>query len=307
MKVSAPTMGTPRNTSLYGSAGEKPKARVTIDQIRKMKERGERIVMLTAYDSSMAALVEAAGVPMILVGDSMGNVMLGFDSTLPVTLEDIRRHTAAVVRGTKTALIVADMPFLSFQISPAEALRNAGMLLKETGCQAVKLEGGAHMAETVATLVRSGIPVMGHLGMTPQSFNAFGGFKVQGKTEHAALQLIEDAKALEQAGAFAIVLELVPQEVAEVVSQRIAIPTIGIGAGIGCDGEVQVLHDILGLQPNFTPRHAQRFAEIGSTIVQAVSDYAQAVRERRFPTEQNSSRLKPDVLARLREELGDQA
>ncbi len=292
---------------VYGSAGDaKPKARVTIDQIRQMKEKGERIVMLTAYDASMAALVEAAGVPMILVGDSIGTVMLGYDSTLPVTLDDIASHAAAVVRGTRSALIVADMPFMTFQISPEEALRNAGYLLKTTGCQAVKLEGGTRVAETVKRLVESGIPVMGHLGLTPQSFNAFGGMKVQGKTESAALRIVRDAEALEAAGVFAIVLELVPHELAEIVTRRVGVPTIGIGAGVGCDGEVQVLHDILGLQPGFQPRHAQRFAEIGTAVTAAVSAYAQAVRERSFPTERNSSKLKPDVLARLREDLGEQ-
>lgn len=275
--------------------------RVTINQIMAMKGNEERIVMLTAYDYSMAALVDAANVPMILVGDSLGMVMLGYDSTLPVTLDDIIHHTKAVMRGAKNALVVADMPFMSFQVSVEEAVRNAGRLMKETGCQAVKLEGGEHMAETVAAIVRCGIPVMGHLGMTPQSVNAFGGFRVQGKTEDSALQIILDAQALEEAGAFAIVLELVPQELAAYITERIGVPTIGIGAGAGCDGQVQVLHDMLGLQGEYMPRHARRFGEIGTAIKAAIESYAVAVRDGSFPTAKNTAKLDPKILASLKE------
>ncbi len=278
--------------------------RTTITQIRQMKERGERIVMLTAYDASMAALVEAAGVPMILVGDTMGNVLLGYDSTLPVTLDMIIHHTAAVVRGTKDALIVGDMPFMTFQVSVEEAVRNAGRIMQQTGCQAVKLEGGEAMAPTVAAITRCGIPVMGHLGLTPQSVNALGGYKVQGKTESDALRIVRDAEMLERAGAFAIVLELVPQELAATITKRLSIPTIGIGAGVECDGEVQVLHDILGLQPEVSPRHTRRFGEIGTAITAAVGDYARAVRDRSFPTARNSSKLSHDVHEQLKAELG---
>ena len=280
--------------------------RLTINEIMAMKGNEERIVMLTAYDYSMAALVDAAGVPMILVGDSLGMVMLGHDSTLPVTLDDIIYHTKAVMRGAKNALVVADMPFMSFQVSAEEAVRHAGRLMKETGCQAVKLEGGEHMAETVAAIVRCGIPVMGHLGMTPQSFNAFGGFRMQGKSEDGALQIIRDAQALEEAGAFAIVFELVPQELATYITERLGIPTIGIGAGAGCDGEVQVLHDILGLQPDFTPRHTRRFGEIGSAIKTAIEGYAAAVRDRSFPTVKNTAKLDPKILAHLKEAEEDE-
>ena len=280
--------------------------RLTINEIMAMKGNEERIVMLTAYDYSMAALVDAAGVPMILVGDSLGMVMLGHDSTLPVTLDDIIYHTKAVMRGAKNALVVADMPFMSFQVSAEEAVRHAGRLMKETGCQAVKLEGGEHMAETVAAIVRCGIPVMGHLGMTPQSFNAFGGFRMQGKSEDGALQIIRDAQALEEAGAFAIVFELVPQELATYITERLGIPTIGIGAGAGCDGEVQVIHDILGLQPDFTPRHTRRFGEIGSAIKTAIEGYAAAVRDRSFPTVKNTAKLDPKILAHLKEAEEDE-
>ena len=280
--------------------------RLTINEIMAMKGNGERIVMLTAYDYSMAALVDAAGVQMILVGDSLGNVMLGHDSTLPVTLDNIIHHTKAVMRGAKNALVVADLPFMTFQVSPEEAVRNAGRLMQETGCQAVKLEGGEHMAETVAAIVRCGIPVMGHLGMTPQSVNAFGGFRMQGKSEDGALQIIRDAQALEEAGAFAIVFELIPQELASYITERIGIPTIGSGAGAGCDGEVQVLHDILGLQPDFTPRHTRRFGEIGTAIKTAIEGYAAAVRDRSFPTTKNTAKLDPKILAHLKEAEEDE-
>jgi len=277
--------------------------RTTITQIQQMKERGERIVMLTAYDASLAALVDAAGVPLILVGDSMGMVMLGYDSTLPVTLDMIIHHTGAVMRGTQNALIVADLPFMTYQVSVEDAVRNAGRVMQVTGCGAVKLEGGVAMAPAVRAITNCGIPVMGHLGMTPQSFNALGGYKVQGKTEAAALQLVRDAEALQMAGAFAIVFELVPQELATLITQRLSIPTIGIGAGVGCDGEVQVLHDILGLQPNIMPRHAQRFGEIGTAIANAIGDYAQAVRDRSFPATKNSSKLSAEVLASIKAAL----
>ena len=276
--------------------------RLTVNQIMAKKANGERIVMLTAYDYSMAALVDAA-VDMILVGDSLGMVMLGHDSTLPVTVDQIVHHTSAVVRGTKNALIVADLPFMSYQVSIEEAVRNAGRLMQETGCQAVKLEGGEHMAETVAAITRCGIPVMGHLGLTPQSVNIFGGWRVQGKTEDSAIQIIRDAQALEEAGAFAIVLELVPQELARFISERIGIPTIGIGAGVDCDGEVQVLHDILGLQLDFSPKHARRFAEVGTAIKAAVEGYAAAVRDRSFPTAKNTAHMDPKIVARLQEDI----
>lgn len=277
-------------------------SRVTPDEIRQMKERGERIPMLTAYDYPMARILDEAGIPMLLVGDTLGMVVLGHDSTLPVTVDDIIRHTQAVVRGTKRALVIADMPFGSFQVSPEETMRQAIRIMREAGSQAVKLEGGLRSAPSVRALTEAGIPVMGHIGLTPQSVNAFGGFKMQGKTERAARALLADAAALEEAGAFAIVLELVPTELARLVTERIGVPTIGIGAGPDCDGEVQVLYDLLGLFPDFTPRHARRYAEIGAAVREAVTSYAGDVRTRAFPTAKQSSRLDPTVLEALRRE-----
>ncbi|HKB47985.1 MAG TPA: 3-methyl-2-oxobutanoate hydroxymethyltransferase, partial [Ktedonobacterales bacterium] len=267
--------------------------RVTTDQIRQMKERGERIPMLTAYDYASAHILDAAGVPMLLVGDTLGMVVLGYDTTLPVTLDDIIRHTQAVVRGSKHALVVADLPFGSFQVSIEDTLAQAIRVMKEAGPQAVKLEGGERSAASIRALTAAGIPVMGHIGLTPQSVNVFGGFKVQGKTERAARTLLDDAIALEAAGAFAIVLELVPSELARLVTERLQIPTIGIGAGAACDGEIQVLHDILGLFPDFTPRHTKRFGELGTAMRAAVDAYVSEVRERSFPTEKQSSSLDP--------------
>src|SRR5262245_43066518 len=252
-------------------------ARVTPDQIRQMKARGERIPMLTAYDYPTAHILDEAGVPILLVGDTLGMVVLGHDSTLPVTVDNIIYHTQAVVRGTQKALVVADLPFGSFQVSLEETMRAAIRIMKEAGPQAVKLEGGRRSAASVRALVAAGIPVMGHVGMTPQSVNVFGGFKVQGKTEQAARELLEDVAALEEAGVFAVVLELVPAQLSGIVTQRTAVPTIGIGAGPDCDGQVQVFHDILGLYPNFTPKHAKRYAELGSAIKSAVEAYVAEV------------------------------
>jgi 3-methyl-2-oxobutanoate hydroxymethyltransferase len=269
--------------------------RVSVTDLKAMKKRGEKIVMITAYDYPSARLVEEAGVPLILVGDTLGMVVLGYDTTVPVTVEDIIHHAGAVVRGTSKAHVVADMPFMSYQTGSEDALRNAGRLLKEAGAQSVKLEGGTTVAPTVKKLVDAGIPVMGHIGLTPQSVNQFGGYKVQGKTPAAAVKLINDAVALQEAGAYAVVLELVPAQLAQVISERIDIPTIGIGAGPGCDGQVQVFHDILGLFTEFLPRHARRYAEIGEQIVAAVRGYADDVREGRFPTEKESFIAKEDV------------
>ena len=277
-------------------------SRVTPDEIRQMKERGERIPMLTAYDYPMARILDEAGIPMLLVGDTLGMVVLGHDSTLPVTVDDIIRHTQAVVRGTKHALVIADMPFGSFQISAEDTMRHAIRIMREAGPQAVKLEGGLRSAPSVRALTEAGIPVMGHIGLTPQSVNAFGGFKMQGKTERAARALLADAAALEEAGAFAIVLELVPIELARLVTERVGVPTIGIGAGPNCDGEVQVLYDLLGLFTDFTPRHTRRYAEIGTAVREAVTTYASDVRARAFPTAKQSSRLDPAVLEALRRE-----
>jgi 3-methyl-2-oxobutanoate hydroxymethyltransferase len=275
-------------------------ARITPDQIQQMKGRGERIPMLTAYDYPTARLLDEAGVPLLLVGDTLGMVVLGYDSTLPVTLDDIIRHTQAVVRGSEHALVIADLPFGAFQVTPEETMRQVIRVMKEAGPQAVKLEGGVRSAASVRMIVEAGVPVMGHVGLTPQSVNATGGFKVQGKTEAAARALLADIAALEQAGVFAVVLELVPAELAQLITERTGVPTIGIGAGPHCDGEVQVLHDILGLYPDFTPRHTKRYAELGTALRAAATAYIAEVRERTFPTKKQSATIDPAVIASLR-------
>ena len=277
-------------------------ARVTPDQLRQMKARGERIPMLTAYDYPTAQILDAAGIPIMLVGDSLGMVMLGYPTTLPVTVDAIIHHAQAVVRGSEHALIVADLPFGAFQVSPEEPMRSAIRIMKEAMPRAVKLEGGRRVAASVRALSEAGIPVMGHVGLTPQSVNATGGFKVQGKTEQAARILLDDVAALEEAGAFAVVLELVPAELARLVTERSGIPTIGIGAGPYCDGEVQVVHDIMGMFPDFTPRHTRRFAELGAAMREAAQAYAHEVREHTFPAEAQSAKMDAAVLAALRDE-----
>lgn len=239
--------------------------------------------MVTCYDYASALLLDAAEVDMLLVGDSLGNTMLGFDTTLPVTLDDMVRHAAAVRRGAKQTFIVVDMPFLSYQVNAETALLNAGRILQATGCEAVKLEGGQQIAPTVQKLVASGIPVMGHIGLTPQSVHAFGGYRTQGRDEESARRLLADARSLEEAGAFSIVLELVTAEVADEITRSLAVPTIGIGSGPGCSGQVQVFHDLLGLFPDRRYRHARRYAEVGDAILQAVRQYAEDVRTGRFP------------------------
>ena len=268
--------------------------RVTIRDIQRMKDKGERIPMLTAYDYTTAQMIDAAGIPMILVGDSLGMVVLGYSSTVPVTLDDIIHHTKPVVRGAQHAMIVGDMPFLTYT-SPEQALQTAGRLLQEAGCQAVKLEGGAAVVSSVTRLVAAGIPVMGHLGFTPQSVNTLG-MRVQGRSVAAARQLIEDARALQAAGAFAVVLELVPEQLARAVTERLHIPTIGIGAGAGCDGQVQVVHDMLGLYNDFVPKHTKRYRSLGDEIRAAVRDYASEVRAGTFPTLEHASSIDAALL-----------
>lgn len=234
----------------------------TVSTFREQKAKGEKISMLTAYDYSTAKLMDEAGINGILVGDSLGMVMLGYEDTLPVTMEDMIHHTAAVCRGAKNTLVVGDMPFMSYQVSVEEAVYNAGRLMKEGRCQAVKLEGGASVCPQIRAITNASIPVMAHIGLTPQSINAFGGFKVQGKSEEAAKKLLEDAKAVEEAGAFAVVLECVPAKLAELISKSISIPTIGIGAGAGCDGQILVYQDMLGLFSDFTPKFVKKYANV---------------------------------------------
>lgn len=260
----------------------------TVATFAEMKRSGQKISMLTCYDYSTARLIDASSVNAILVGDSLGNVVLGYPDTLAVTIEDMIHHGAAVVRGTKNALVVIDMPFMSYQINSQEALRNAGRIIKQTHANAVKLEGGVTVAETIRKIVSAGIPVMGHIGMTPQSVMQYGGFKVQGKTDAAAQKIIDDALSVQDAGAFSIVLECVPAELASEISSRLSIPTIGIGAGAGCDGQVLVYQDMLGLYGDFSPKFVRRFAEVGSIMRQAFVDYDKAVKEGSFPGQAES-------------------
>ena len=271
--------------------------RVTIRTFQEMKRRGEKIAMLTAYDYTSAKILESAGIPLLLVGDSLGQVVLGYDSTVPVTMDEMIHHVRAVVRGTTTAHVVADMPFMSFQADRGEAVRNAGRLLKEGGAQSVKLEGGARTAETVSRIVESGIPVMGHVGLTPQSVNQLGGYRVQGRSPKAAVQLMEDVRALEDAGAYSIVLELLPAPLAADITDRLSVPTIGIGAGPGCDGQVQVFHDLMGLFTDFVPKHTRRYAALADAIRDAAAGYAADVQAQSFPSARESFDMDEAVLA----------
>ncbi len=262
--------------------------KVTLPMLQAKKNKGEPISMITAYDYPGALAVDEAGVDLILVGDSLGMVVLGYDSTVPVTMEEMLIHVAAVKRGTKYAHIIGDMPFMSYQVDAKEAVRNAGRFMKEAGADSIKLEGGQEVAPIVKAIVDAGIPVMGHIGLTPQSVSKLGGYRVQGKTRSAARKLLEDALALQAAGAYAIVLETTPDRVSEFVSKHLSIPTIGIGAGVGCDGQVLVFHDLLGYFDRFSPKHNKRYAQIRSTIVDAVKQYVQEVSTRAFPTADNS-------------------
>ena len=262
--------------------------KVTIPALHAKKRRGEPITMITAYDYPGALAVDEAGVDLILVGDSLGMVVLGYDSTVPVTMDEMIIHTAAVKRGTKYAHIVGDMPFLSYQADVRDAIRNAGRFLKEGRADSVKLEGGAATAPIVKAIVEAGIAVMGHIGLTPQSVSKLGGYRVQGKTASAAQQLLEDALALQEAGAYALVLETTPDRVSEFVSKQLDIPTIGIGAGAGCDGQVLVFHDLLGYFDRFSPKHNKRYASLKPIIVEAVKQYVDEVHSRAFPTAENS-------------------
>ncbi len=272
--------------------------RVSINTIKEMKSQKEKIVMLTAYDYSTAKLVDEAGIPLILVGDSLGMVILGYDSTLPVTMDDMIHHTKAVARGAKQAIVVGDMPFMTYHSEP-DALKNAARFMQEGGAQAIKLEGGVTVAETVKRIVDCGIPVMGHIGLTPQSVHQLGGHRVQGKTSEAAQKLLMDAQALEQAGAFAVVLELVPAPLSKLISEKISIPTIGIGAGPDCDGQVQVIADLLGLFSDFVPKHAKQYAKLAVAIKAALGDYISEVKAGQFPTSANSSTMDESLLEEL--------
>jgi 3-methyl-2-oxobutanoate hydroxymethyltransferase len=262
--------------------------RVTIHTLRQMKERGEKIAMLTAYDATFARLLDESGADVLLVGDSLGMVVQGNDTTLPVTLEEMAYHCRAVVRGTTRAHVVGDMPFMTYQASIEQGMANAGRLIKEGGCHSVKLEGGAQHAELVRRLVGAGIPVMGHIGLTPQSYHQLGGFKVQGRDPGGRERLLDDALALEEAGAYALVLEAIPADIAREITATLSIPTIGIGAGVACDGQVLVSYDMLGMDETFKPRFVRRFANLGTTIKDAVGAYVAEVRGGSFPSDAES-------------------
>lgn len=271
----------------------------TVLTFKKAKENGEKLAMLTAYDYSMAKIIDESGVNGILIGDSLGMVIKGDEDTLGVTVDDIIYHTKAVRKGAKNALIVSDMPFLSYHVSIEQAVMNAGRIMKEGGANAVKLEGGADFAPQIRAIVNAQIPVMGHLGLTPQSINAFGGFRVQGKSEEAAKKLIADAKALEEAGAFSITLEGIPAPVAELITKAVSIPTIGIGAGIECDGQILVYQDMLGMFTDFVPKFVKQYANTGSVMREAISSYVKEVQDGSFPEEKHTYKIDESELEKL--------
>lgn len=271
----------------------------TVKSFQEAKDNNRKISMLTAYDYSMAKIVDAAGIDSVLVGDSLGMVFQGNESTLPVTLDEMIYHTKAVVRGVKNALVVADMPFLSYHVSKEEAVRNAGRMIKEGGAEAVKMEGGTLFSETIKAVVDAQIPVMGHIGLTPQSVNAFGGFKVQGKDEQSAKRIWEDAKLLEEAGVFAITLECIPDKLAQLITKSLRIPTIGIGAGKSCDGQVLVINDMLGMFSDFVPRFVKQYAKLNTEITAAVQHYITEVREGDFPAGEHTFDMDADILEKL--------
>lgn len=271
----------------------------TVATLQQQKLDGDKITMLTAYDYSTAKLVDECGVNTILVGDSLGMVMLGYEDTLSVTMEDMIHHTAAVTRGAKNALVVGDMPFMSYQTSVYDAVVNAGRLMKEGRCQAVKLEGGASVCPQIKAITEASIPVVAHIGLTPQSVNAFGGFKVQGKSEADARRLIEEAKAVEEAGAFAIVLECIPAKLAKLITENVSIPTIGIGAGADCDGQVLVYQDMLALFSDFKPKFVKHFANAGEVMKQGFTEYIKEVKEGTFPAAEHTFKIADDIINKL--------
>ena len=271
----------------------------TVLTFKESKKNKEKITMLTAYDYSTAKLIDESGINAILVGDSLGMVVLGYEDTLSVTMEDMIHHTAAVARGAKNALVVSDMPFMSYQTSVYDAVYNAGRLMKEGRANVVKLEGGIEIADKIKAIVNASIPVMAHLGLTPQSVNAFGGYKVQGKDDKAAQNLLDAARAVEAAGAFAVVLECVPAKLAEVISKSISIPTIGIGAGGGCDGQVLVYQDMLGMFSDFTPKFVKKYGNIGESMKEAFKGYINEVKSGAFPKEEHSFKIDDEVINKL--------
>ena len=277
-------------------------SKVTISSFYEKKSQGSKIAMLTAYDYSMAAMIDEAGVDVILVGDSLGMVVMGYDSTVPVTMEDMLHHATAVRRGVKRAFLIGDLPFMSYQVSIEEAIRNSGRLIKEAGCDAVKLEGGMEIAPTVQAVVKAGIPVCAHIGLTPQTATMLSGFKVQGKDAEGARVLIESAKALDEAGAFMMVMECVPDVIAEEITRVVSMPTIGIGAGSGCDGQVLVSNDMLGLFEKFVPKFVKQYMKLAPQIKEALAAYVSEVQEGVFPGPEHGFKMNPEELKKLKNE-----
>jgi len=269
--------------------------KLTIQDIIMMKQNGEKISMLTAYDASFAGLLDSSGIDMILVGDSLGMVLLGYESTIPVTMEEMLHHCRAVKKGVNRAVLVGDMPFMSYQVSESEAITNAGRFLKEAGCDAIKLEGGTEVCDIVKAIVRAGIPVVGHIGLTPQTASQLGGYKVQGKDAESARRLLESAKDLEAAGAFSIVLECIPAQLSKVISETVSIPTIGIGAGQFCDGQVLVTHDMVGMFEKFVPTFVKKYVNLAPQIKEAVAAYNKEVKSGDFPNEEQSFSMELDI------------
>jgi 3-methyl-2-oxobutanoate hydroxymethyltransferase len=280
-------------------SAEATSGRLTVSDIARMQADGRRIAMLTAYDYPTARILDEVGIPMILVGDSVGQMILGYETTVRVSMAEMLHHTKAVVRGSKRALVIADMPFLTYGVTPEATLENAGVFLRDGGAQAVKIEGGTRSARTIETLTRAGVAVMGHIGLTPQSIHQIGKIRVQGKTKAAARQLLADALAVQEAGAFSIVLELVPEQLAAAITERLTIPTIGIGAGAGCSGQVQVITDLLGLSADYIPKHARQYAQLRTTIRDAVQAYAADVEAGTFPGPAETVRMDDEVLAEV--------
>jgi len=299
MSTLAPVLTT---ATFNPTASQRKKATTTT--FRQKKERGEPITMLTAYDYPTALAEDQAGIDSILVGDSLGMVVLGYQNTLPVTMDDMLHHCKAVARGAQFALLIGDMPFMSYQASTEEAVRNAGRFLQEAGMDAVKLEGGRERVDAIRAIISTGIPVMGHLGLTPQSVNQLGGFRPQGKTASTAKRLIEDALLLEEAGCFGIVLESVPAKLGKLISQKLSIPTIGIGAGVGCDGQVLVAHDILGLFDRFTPKFVKKYADLHDEMQRAFNEYIEDVQMKRFPANEHSIEMDDKEWQALQREIG---
>jgi len=291
-------IGWRRQTEAQLRKGEQT-VRISVSYFQQQKAKSLPIVMLTAYDATTARIAEQAGIQVLLVGDTLGMVVQGHDTTIPVTLEEMLYHTRLVVRGTERAFVIGDLPFMTYNISSDQALTNAARFLQQAGAQSVKLEGGRHMAPTIHRLVENGIPVMAHIGLTPQSVHQIGGWRVQGRTKATATRLLDDARAVEDAGAYAVVLELVPVELAALISQRLQIPTIGIGAGPGCDGQVQVWHDILGLFEAFVPKHTHQYAKLGEAMRAAIATYKTEVEQRLFPTGAHAASMDANLLAEL--------